>query len=219
MNEEQIMNWLSTVYDEVMKGVEYVKQVEKKVDDFIKSTDQRFSENDEKLNDLRSTVYEEIIDPANAYIDEMDRNERFNSFNEKYGEKLRPFNDTLSVLEGDDFDVVRSAFDQYDNFDGEKVGEEDYVEALVDELGNTIQKIKQGLGVPEDTEITVEQTEDGETVVATEDGEVIASEGGDEEPETPAEESEDEDEGESEEEPGDDPEEIAAFEEELKNIK
>lgn len=209
MNEEQIMGALTTLRDAILQCVDHIKEVEKKVDESVASTD-------EKINELRSTVYDQIINPANEYISEMDKNARFDEFNEKYGDKLRPFNEDLSALEGEDFDIVRSAFDQYDGFEGDKMGEDEYVEALVEEVGKKLDAIKKSLGVPADTEIAVEQTEDGETVVTTEDGEVIASEGEETEVEEPEEEEE---EVVTDEVPEDDPEEIAAFEEELKNQK
>lgn len=210
MNEQEISDFLYTLRDAVLQVVDRVKDLEKKVDENIASTDK-------KVNELTSTVYDEIINPANEYIAGQEKEARFNDFNEKYGEKLGAFNKDLSTLEGSDFDIVREAFDKYDDFEGDKMGEDEYVEALVDELGNKIDAIKKAFGVPEDTEIAVEQTEDGETVVTTEDGEVIASTEGEategEEPETEI--TDIPEEGEAE----DDPEEIAAFEEELKNQK
>lgn len=210
MNEQEISDFLYTLRDAVLQVVDRVKDLEKKVDENIASTDK-------KVNDLTSTVYDEIINPANEYIAGQEKEARFNDFNEKYGEKLGAFNKDLSTLEGSDFDIVREAFDKYDDFEGDKMGEDEYVEALVDELGNKLDAIKKAFGVPEDTEIAVEQTEDGETVVTTEDGEVIASTEGEategEEPETEI--TDIPEEGEAE----DDPEEIAAFEEELKNQK
>ena len=164
---------------------------------------------DERVHDLESTLYDEIINPTNEYIEETNRNARFDDFNNKYGEQLGSYNDALKVLEGDDFDLTRAAFDRYDSYEGEdRPDEEAYVQALIEEVGNQLDAIKKGLGLPEDAEIEVKQTEDGETVVEVEDegeGEnedIIASTEG-EEP--------------TEEEPEDDPEEVAAFEEELKN--
>ena len=131
----------------------------------------------------------------------------------------------MKAFEGDDYDVVREAFNQYDDYEGDKADVDTYVNALVEELGGKLSQIKESLGIPEDTEIAVEQTEDGETVVTTEDGEVVASTDEDEENRGEVEgddatESEPDvedvlEDGEAE----DDPEEIAAFEEELKNYK
>lgn len=208
MDEQRFMEYWNLIQKAYTELSEHIGAIEKKVDE-------NFAENDKQINELRSVVYDEIINPANEYIAGQEKEARFDDFNEKYGEKLRPFNEDLSALEGDDFDVVREAFDKYDDFEGDKMGEDEYVEALVEQLGDKLSSIKAALGVPEDTEIAVEQTEDGEAVVTTEDGDVVAStEGEATEGEAPEEEVVDE-EGEAE----DDPEEIAAFEEELKNYK
>lgn len=208
MDEQRFMEYWNLIQKAYTELSEHIGAIEKKVDE-------NFAENDKQINELRSVVYDEIINPANEYIAGQEKEARFDDFNEKYGEKLRPFNEDLSALEGDDFDVVREAFDKYDDFEGDKMGEDEYVEALVEQLGDKLNSIKAALGVPEDTEIAVEQTEDGETVVTTEDGDVVAStEDEATEGEAPEEEVVDE-EGEAE----DDPEEVAAFEEELKNLK
>jgi hypothetical protein len=214
MDEQTFMQYWNVIQQYYSELSEHITAIEKKVDDGLAETDRQ-------VNELRTTVYDEIINPANEYIAGQEKEARFNDFNEKFGEKLGAFNKDLSALEGDDFDVVREAFDKYDDFEGDKMGEDEYVEALVEQLGDKLTSIKTALGVPEDTEIAVEQTEDGETVVTTEDGEVVAStetEDGEGEEELPKEEVETTDEleeGEAE----DDPEEVAAFEEELKNLK
>lgn len=201
----QVLQQFKQAIDMCMEKIEYL---DKMIEDFKE-------ENDERVHALESTLYDEIINPTNEYIEETNRNARFDEFNSKYGDRLRPFNEPLSALEGEDFDIVRSAFDRYDEFEGEKADMDTYVDRLVEEVGKQLEAIKKGLGLPEDAEIEVKQTEDGETVVEVEDEghgddeEIIASTE-DDEP------MEDEEEP-LDEEPEDDPEEVKAFEEELKN--
>lgn len=201
----QVLQQFKQAIDMCMEKIEYL---DKMIEDFKE-------ENDERVHALESTLYDEIINPTNEYIEETNRNARFDEFNSKYGDRLRPFNEPLSALEGEDFDIVRSAFDRYDEFEGEKADMDTYVDRLVEEVGKQLDAIKKGLGLPEDAEIEVKQTEDGETVVEVEDEghgddeEIIASTE-DDEP------MEDEEEP-LDEEPEDDPEEVKAFEEELKN--
>lgn len=203
----QVLQQFKQAIDMCMEKIEYL---DKMIEDFKE-------ENDERVHALESTLYDEIINPTNEYIEETNRNARFDEFNSKYGDRLRPFNEPLSALEGEDFDIVRSAFDRYDEFEGEKADMDTYVDRLVEEVGKQLEAIKKGLGLPEDAEIEVKQTEDGKTVVEVEDEghgddeEIIAStedEGSDEEGY---------DEEVSDEEPEDDPEEVKAFEEELRN--
>lgn len=213
MDEQTFMQYWNVIQQYYSELSEHITAIEKKVDDGLAETDRQ-------VNELRTTVYDEIINPANEYIAGQEKEARFNDFNEKYGERLGAFNEDLSALEGSDVDTVREAFNKYDEFEGDKMGEDEYVEALVGELGNKLDSIKKALGVPEDTEIAVEQTEDGETVVTTEDGEVVAStEGEATEGETPEGEADEEEVIDEEGEAEDDPEEVAAFEEELKNLK
>lgn len=201
----QVLQQFKQSIDMCMEKIEYL---DKMIEDFKE-------ENDERVHALESTLYDEIINPTNEYIEETNRNARFDEFNSKYGDRLRPFNEPLSALEGEDFDIVRSAFDRYDEFEGEKADMDTYVDRLVEEVGKQLEAIKKGLGLPEDAEIEVKQTEDGETVVEVEDEghgddeEIIASTE-DDEP------MEDEEEP-LDEEPEDDPEEVKAFEEELRN--
>lgn len=221
MNEEEIINYLRSLRDAIVEGAETIKNLEKKVDEYI-------SANDEKVNELKSTLYEQVIDPANEYIAEMDRNDRFNQFNERHGEKLSPFNEELSALEGDDFDIVRTAFDAYDDYEGDdRMDEDEYVDQLIEQVGQKLSDIKEKLGIPAGTDVAVQETEDGEVEVVTEDGEVVAST--DDEEESLEEKHGDEvtEDGEDDEavkiddasEVEDDPEEVAAFEEELKKQK
>lgn len=210
MTEEQLLQILQAF----KAGLEQCAQrIEALTNDFVSVRD----EVTEKLNSLESTVFDEIINPANEYIEETNKNARFDEFNSKYGDKFGDFAEPLKALEGDDYDVVREAFNQYDDFEGEKPDEDAYVEALVGELQNKLGQIKSSLGIPEDEEIAVEETEDGGAVVTTEDGEVVAStEDGEEEVAEEPEVEEITDDGEAEE---DDPEEVAAFEKELEKYK
>ena len=223
MSEEEIINYLRSLRDAIIEGAETIKSLEKKVDEYI-------SANDEKVNELKSTLYEQIIDPANEYIAEMDRNDRFEQFNEKHGEKLNPFNEELSALEGDDFDIVRTAFDAYDGYEGDdRMDEDEYVNQLIEQVGQKLSDIKEKLGIPADKDVSVQENEDGGVEVVTEDGDVVASTDGEEEHVEEKDEDEVTEDGEDEKEEEveitdeseveDDPEEVAAFEEELKKQK
>lgn len=198
-----------------------------KVDEMDKMYEDNRNQTDERMHKIESTLYDEIINPTKEYIDETNRNARFEDFNSKYGEKLGSFNDSLSAIDGEDVDLTKSAFDKYDSLPEEdRPDADEYVESIIAEVGSQIDAIKKGLGLPEDTEVTVTQDGDGNTVVEA-DGEVVETEGeaeGEEpEEEAPVEENdtnnEDGSEEVAEEDEEDNPEEVAAFEEELKNYK
>lgn len=191
-----------------------------KVDEMDKMYEDYRDQSDERMHKLESTLYDEIINPTKAYIDETNKNARFEDFSSKYGDKLGAFNDSLSAIDGEEVDLTKSAFDKYDSLPEEdRPDEEAYVDSIISEVGSQIDAIKKGLGLPDDAEVTVTQDEDGNTTVEA-DGEVVASESTEE---IPAEENdtnnEDGSEEVAEENEEDDPEEVAAFEEELKNYK
>lgn len=175
----------------------------------------------EQLGGLEQVLYEGILSPAKEAIDNAEREDRFEDFNSKYGEQLGGYNGQLAPIEGEDFDLTRTAFDNYDSIpDEEKPDSDEYVNALVAQVDEQINSIKEAFGLPEDTEVEVKQDEDGNTEIKA-DGETIASEDtskeGEKEVEEKTEEKPDEEEKEEEEEEKvDDPEEIAALEEELK---
>lgn len=182
----------------------------------------------EQLGGLEQVLYEGILSPAKEAIDSAEREDRFEDFNSKYGEQLGGYNGQLAPIEGEDFDLTRTAFDNYDSIpDEEKPDSDEYVNALIAQVDEQISHIKEAFGLPADAEVEVKQDEDGNTEISA-DGEPIASEGetegaskeekpeeGEKEVEKPLEEKSEEGEKE-EEEKVDDPEEIAALEEELK---
>ena len=192
-----------------------------KVDQMDKMYEDNRNQTDERIHKLETDLYDEIINPTKAYIEETNKNARFDDFNSKYGEQLGAFNDSLKAIEGDeDFDLTKSAFDKYDELPEEGRPDSDaYVQAIIEEVGSQIDAIKKGLGIPEDAEVSVTQDEGGNTVVEA-DGEVVATDEGEatdtnNEEEVPGEEVAEEEVAEGE----DNPEDIAAFEEELKNYK
>ena len=193
-----------------------------KVDEMDKMYEDYRDQSDERMHKLESTLYDEIINPTKAYIDETNKNARFEDFSSKYGDKLGAFNDSLSAIDGEDVDLTKSAFDKYDSLPEEdRPDEEAYVESIISEVGSQIDAIKKGLGLPEDAEVTVTQDEDGNTTVEA-DGEVVASENTEEvvtEEETDTNNDDGSDEVAEDDEEEDNPEEVAAFEEELKNYK
>lgn len=227
MDENQVIQYVNAIANALNELDRHIKAVEEKVDEGI-------AEADKRINELHNVVYDEIINPANEYIGKMDREARFDDFNEKYGERLGSLNDELSAIEGDDYDIVRDAFDQYDSYEGDKPDEDEFVDSLVEAVGNQLSQIKEKLGIAPNADIEVKQDEEGNTVVESE-GEVVATDDGDGEEdkgededvttvevEEPAKEEGEEKEAEGEEEKeeaGSDEDELKAFEKELENYK
>ena len=126
-------------------------------------------------------------------------------FTERNGEALGKYVEKLKKLNGDDFDLMESAYDEYNNTFSD-IEESTYVAQLVSEIDNKIAKLKEALG---DDEVEIKSDEDT-TEVKTEDTtvETNSSEG---ESECEDDKCEDKDETDEDEEV----DEVAEFEKEL----
>ena len=85
-------------------------------------------------------------------------------FTERNGKALGKYVEKLKKLNGEDFDLMESAFDEYNNTFSD-IEESTYVAQLVSEIDNKIAKLKEALG---DDEIEIKSDEDT-TEVKTED--------------------------------------------------
>ena len=85
-------------------------------------------------------------------------------FTERNGKALGKYVEKLKKLNGEDFDLMESAFDEYNNTFSD-IEESTYVAQLVSEIDNKIAKLKEALG---DDEVEIKSDEDT-TEVKTED--------------------------------------------------
>ena len=85
-------------------------------------------------------------------------------FTERNGNALGKYVEKLKKLNGEDFDLFESAYDEYNNTFSD-IEESTYVAQLVSEIDNKIAKLKEALG---DDEIEIKSDEDT-TEVKTED--------------------------------------------------
>lgn len=76
-------------------------------------------------------------------------------FTERNGETLGKYADKLKKLNGDDFDIFESAYDEYNNTFSD-IEETTYVAQLVSEIDNKIAKLKEALG---DDEVEIKSDE------------------------------------------------------------
>ena len=127
-------------------------------------------------------------------------------FTERNGEALGKYVEKLKKLNGEDFDLMSSAYDEYNNTFSD-IEESTYVAQLVSEIDNKIAKLKEALG---DDEVEIKSDEDT-TEVKTDDTTVETNasdkcEDG---------ECEDKDETESDNDEDEEVDEVAEFEKEL----
>ena len=158
----------------------------------------------EKSDDLDRLVFDEVLTPAKQALDEQIYNAGLVDFTEKYGSPLEGYNEKLRPIEGEDFDVMKQAYDGYNAIEGDKPEASVFVDELKKVIDEQLNSIREAIGAPADAEVTV--TQDGETGKTT-----VEVDGKEQELETEEAISED-----MEEET--DPEEMAAYEKELEKM-
>lgn len=171
----------------------------------------------EKAEGTERLIFDEVINPAKAEMEKQIYNAGLEDFTNKYGEKLNGYNDKLRPIEGEDFDIMKQAYDGYNSIEGEKPDEAEYIDELVKVVDKQLDDIRAAIGAPANAEVEVKQDEDGETTVEVDGQEVKeVSEDSENSDKTEVKETEETEETEikdSDEES--DPEELAALEEEL----
>lgn len=173
----------------------------------------------EKAEGTERLIFDEVINPAKAEMEKQIYNAGLEDFTNKYGEKLNGYNDKLRPIEGEDFDIMKQAYDGYNSIEGEKPDEAEYIDELVKVVDKQLDDIRAAIGAPANAEVEVKQDENGETSVEVDGQEVKEVSEDSEDSDKPevkeTEETEETEIKDSDEES--DPEELAALEKELLN--
>lgn len=169
----------------------------------------------EKVDGLDHLIFDEVINPAREAMDQSIYETGLNDFGNRYKDKLASYNEKLRPIEGEDFDIVKQAYDGYNGIEGEKPDEAVYVDELIKVVDKQLEDIRTAIGAPADAEVAVKQDENGETVVEV-DGKEVSEEPVEEKPAESADKSVEEvtEVSDSDEEETN-PEELAALEKEL----
>ena len=168
----------------------------------------------EKAEGTERLIFDEVINPAKAEMEKQIYDAGLEDFTNKYGEKLNGYNDKLRPIEGEDFDIMKQAYDGYNSIEGEKPDEAMYVDELVKVVDKQLDDIRAAIGAPANAEVAVKQDEDGETTVEV-DGQEVKEVSEDSEDSDKTEVKETEETGIKGSDEESDPEELAALEEEL----
>ena len=168
----------------------------------------------EKAEGTERLIFDEVINPAKAEMEKQIYNAGLEDFTNRYGEKLNGYNDKLRPIEGEDFDIMKQAYDGYNSIEGEKPDEAMYVDELVKVVDKQLDDIRAAIGAPANAEVAVKQDEDGETTVEV-DGQEVKEVSEDSEDSDKTEVKETEETGIKGSDEESDPEELAALEEEL----
>lgn len=113
--------------------------------------------------DLKGKI-DSILETVSNSEKEYNYNKGLEGFKQRNSESLSPYYEKLKKLNGDDFDLAKAAYDEYNNTFSD-IEESTYVAQLVSEIDNKIAKLKEALG---DDEVEIKSDEDT-TEVKTED--------------------------------------------------
>lgn len=116
---------------------------------------------DRRLKDLEHKVNIVLLEGLKKANDSYIDDERYKVFSDTYGEMILPYADSMKILCGDDYDLVRDLY----NYDKEQegYGTEGYDEAGV--ITRAIESVKEKIAAlkgvsPNDVEVKVEATVD-----------------------------------------------------------
>lgn len=117
----------------------------------------------------------ELKDKIDTILNTVDESEKkfqhdkgLKEFTERNSEALGKYADKLKKLNGDDFDIMSAAFDEYTN-DFSDIEEATYVAQLVSEIDNKIAKLKEALG---EDDVEIHSDAEGELEVNSHDTEI-----------------------------------------------
>ena len=123
------------------------------------------------LEELEPIVMD-LKDKIDTILNTVDESEKkykhdkgLEEFTERNGEALGKYADKLKKLNGDDFDLMSAAFDEYTN-DFSDIEESTYVAQLVSEIDSKIAKLKEALG---EDDIEIHSNDEGKTEVNAHD--------------------------------------------------
>lgn len=131
------------------------------------------SELENIVMDLKDKI-DNILNTVNESEKKYQHDVGVKGFTERNGESLGKYVDKLKKLNGDDFDLMSSAYDEYNNSFSD-IEESTYVAQLVSEIESKISKLREALG---EDEVEIE-SDDEKTEVKTHDTEIETNTGSD----------------------------------------
>lgn len=162
---EQMLNEIFTSYRDAINAL--IERMDAQ-DEMVKAVV-------EKVDGLNHLIFDEVINPAREAMDQSVYENGLNDFGNRYKDKFAGYNEKLRPIEGEDFDIVKQAYDGYNGIEGDKPDEAMYVDELIKVVDKQLEDIRVAIGAPADAEVTV-SNEDGETKVEV-DGKEVTPEG------------------------------------------
>lgn len=162
----------SEVYQVLASYKEAIDTILERLDELDKMVEDYHSQYDDRFHKIEDTVNNDILKPAQDAFNKFDYDRRFGEFHDKYGQQLDVFNDKFKVIPGnEDYDMAKEAFDEYNGIEGDKPDEDAYVAELVKQAGETLDAIKQAMGLDSNAVVEVEKNGDADATIEVEDKE------------------------------------------------
>ena len=152
-----------------------------------------------ELEELKEVVHKGIIEPIEKDYNDRKYKEATDIWKERYGERLKPYEDRIKATEGEDYDLYKATYDAWNSTDADS---DEWVDMFISELEKSLAPIAAAFGVPQENLNAEVKIENGEVtdVVADTEPEEKAEEEGEEEKAEEGEEEKAEEESDAEEE-------------------
>jgi hypothetical protein len=143
-----------------------------KIENLIQAVQMIASKTDElaeRVDELDSVLFDGLIGPANEKIAQDEYDAALSDFRCKFGEKLDKFDALAKAEEGDDFDLVKKAFDDYNENDY-PFSPSEYIDKRVEQFEEKAKALAEAAGTvvniktetPEGEEVEVTATPEGD---------------------------------------------------------
>ena len=122
----------------------------------------------EELESLKDLVHNGILKPIEDDYNEKKYKEATDIWNERYGEKLKPYLEKMKAIEGDDFDLMKASYDAWNETEDDS---DEWVDMLIQSIDKELEPLAAVFGVPKEdlnAQITVENGEVTDVVADTE---------------------------------------------------
>lgn len=112
-----------------------------------------------ELDELKDLVHTGIIKPIEDDYNSRKYNEALDIWKERYGEKLKPYEERLKATEGDDFDFMKASYDAWNETDEDS---DEWVDAIIKSIDQVLEPLAKVFGVPKEEMNATIEVENGE---------------------------------------------------------
>ena len=111
-----------------------------------------------ELDELKDLVHTGIIKPIEDDYNSRKYNEALDIWKERYGEKLKPYEERLKATEGDDFDFMKASYDAWNETEEDS---DEWVDAIIKSIDQVLEPLAKVFGVPQEEMNATIEVENG----------------------------------------------------------